>query len=131
MILLVAQMPEAASSWNVVLVLSVLVSLSLNAVGLVRGFGSKSSERQVAPTQLAAIQTDLGGLAKDVSAIREMQAAQGERIQATKESVDALSAKQQRDTEGLYKRVNAISEDLARIGERVNAQARPKVIISQ
>jgi len=117
MLPLLAQVPSGSEGWTVVLALSVLVSLGLSSISFVRQLSGKSGERQVEPTQLAALADKIDTLADKIDGInREI----GEVRCDTHARVHSLEGQ----TEGIHTRIGGISRELAATVSRVDAVER-------
>ena len=119
-ILAQAASPAEPNGWIVVIALSVLVSLGIGVITLARLISGKSAERQIEPTQLAALSTQIGGVAKELNGInRELGEVRaiGER---TEEAVGELSKKQHDDMSGAHHRIDTIDREVAALNRQVN-----------
>lgn len=114
MLTLLALSPaDPASSWTTVLALGVLINLFIGIGVLVRMFTGKGGERQIEPTQIAAIQSELRAQTSTLNNInREVGEVRG--------SVSPLV----KDVDGLHQRVSGISRELAHTVARVDGLER-------
>jgi capsule polysaccharide export protein KpsE/RkpR len=104
-----AQATDAASSWTAVLAAGVIINLFIGLGVLVRMFSGKGGERQIEPTQIAAIQAELKLQTMTLNAINR-------EIGEVKSSVPPLA----QQVEGLHVRVGGISRELAATVARVD-----------
>lgn len=113
---LVAQATAASTnelSWIVVGVLMLLVNLGIGALTFVRLANGKGGERQIEPTQIAAIQ---GELKQQTSTLNNINREVGE--------VKTSLTKVETEMAGLHTRTNSISRDLAATAAKVDGLER-------
>lgn len=104
---------DAGSSWITVVALGVIINLFIGLGVLVRMMVGKGGERQIEPTQIAAIQTELRTQTSTLNNInREIGEVRG--------SVGPLV----KDVDGLHIRVSGISRELAHTVARVDGLER-------
>lgn len=107
--LLASTAAEGASSWTAVLAAGVIINLFIGLGVMVRIFTGKSGERQIEPTQIAAIQVELKAQTVTLNSINR-------EIGEVKCSVPPLA----QQVEGLHARVGGISRELAATVARVD-----------
>lgn len=103
-------------SWVVVLA---LVALSTLVLQLKQLLGGNKGERQIEPTSLAAITTELG---KQTLTLNKLDREMGEvktSIGSINYNMAAVAATQVRETENAFRRINAISIETAGVSARV------------
>jgi chromosome segregation ATPase len=120
---LLAQVGSSAgpNGWIVVIALGMLVSLGIGVITLSRLISGKSGERQIEPTNLAALSAQIGCVAKELSGInRELGEVRaiGER---TEEAVGELTKKQHDDMSGAHKRIDQIDREVAAQGRQIDS----------
>lgn len=103
----------STEGWAVVQALSVVLALALAAIAFIRQIAGKPSERQVEPTQLAAITVEIKGQTVLLAAINR-------EVGEVKTSVLGLESQM----EGMHHRVGAISRDVAATTARVEGLER-------
>lgn len=112
--LLLAQ--SAPDGWAVVNALSVLAALALASFAFVRQVSGKGGERQIEPTSLHAITSELKAQTLTLAKLdREM----GETKAGIKAVDDKISAQTQQ-VENAFRRINAISIESAAVKARVD-----------
>lgn len=111
--LLASTAAEGSSSWIAVLAAVVIVNLFIGLGVMVRIFTGKSGERQIEPTQIAAIQAELKTQTLTLNSINR-------EIGEVKCSVSPLA----QQVEGLHVRVGGISRELAATVARVDGIER-------
>jgi septal ring factor EnvC (AmiA/AmiB activator) len=111
--LLAQAVPDTSMNWTVVIALGTLASLAVSLMTLARFATGKSGERQIEPTQIAAIQLELS---KQTTTLNNINREVGE--------VKTSVAKVEAETTGLHARVNSISRDLAGNAARVDGLER-------
>jgi hypothetical protein len=113
--------PTEANGWIVLIALGTIVSLGIGIITLARLLSGKSGERQIEPTQIAALSTQIGDVAKGLSGInRELGEVRaiGER---TEEAVGELTRKQHDDMSGAHHRIDTIDREVAALNRQVNS----------
>ena len=100
---------DSAGSWTAVLAAGVVINLILGFGMAVRMFTGKGGERQVEPTQIAAIQTELKTQTTTLSNINR-------EVGEVKAGMTPMAA----DLAGLHTRVGGISRELAATTARVD-----------
>jgi len=123
-ILAQAAPPAEPNGWIVVIALGTLISLGIGVITLSRLISGKSGERQIEPTNLAALSTQIGGVARELSGInRELGEVRaiGER---TEEAVGELTKKQHDDMSGAHHRIDAIDREVAAQGRQIDSIER-------
>jgi hypothetical protein len=119
-----AEATQSAASWNVVEVLAVLVALALSVGSLIRSMSGKSGERQIEPTQIAALRDAIAELQTTLNAYNR-ELGEGRVIaERTEEDLSALSRKQETDIVGAHRRIDVIDRDLAEVKARVSGIER-------
>lgn len=108
-ILPIAEAAQSAASWNVVEVLGVLIALALSAGSLIRSFSSKSGERQIEPTQIAALRADIAALQATLNAFNREVGESRVVGEQTRQDVRALAEKQDEDASALHEKINAVA----------------------
>ncbi len=121
MMLLLAQAAATGAAanlnaWGIVSVLSMLVALALSSMAYIRQVSGKGGERQIEPTQIAAITNELKAQTVTLNKLdREM----GE----TRAGVEAVNDKitaQGEQVDNAFKRINAISIESAQVRARLD-----------
>lgn len=106
---------DPANSWTTVLALGVVINLFIGLGVLVRMFTGKSGERQIEPTQIAAIQAELG---KQTTTLNKLDRETGElktQIKAVDTKIDAQAVQ----VNNAFTRINAISTESAGVRARL------------
>jgi hypothetical protein len=125
----------SSSNWTVVTTLGVLLTLAINAVLFVRMASGKSGERQIEPTQLAALQSQLdrnhaaaqAELKSQTVMLNEINRESG----ATKATVEAIAkdvatirTEHRAEIDKAHQRMNGMSRELAGTTARVDGLER-------
>jgi uncharacterized protein YqfA (UPF0365 family) len=115
MLSLLAQAPAAdnSTSWIAVLAAGVVINLFIGVGVLVRMLTGKGGERQIEPTQIAAIQTELKAQTGTLNNINR-------EVGEVRSSINPLI----KDVDGLHQRVSGISRELAHTVARVDGLER-------
>lgn len=100
---------DASGSWTTVLALGVLINLFIGLGVLVRMISGKGGERQIEPTQIAAITTELRAQTQTLNNINR-------EVGEVRSSVAPIA----QDVAGLHTRVSGISRELAATVARVD-----------
>lgn len=100
---------NGADSWTVVLTLGVLVNVIIGLGVLVRMLNGKGSERQVEPTQISALQSEMRAQTITLNHINR-------EVGEVRSRVEPLAS----DVQGLHQRIGGISRDLAGVAARVD-----------
>lgn len=126
---------DGAQMWQVVTAMSALAALGLTLLTLVRGVSGKANERQIEPTQLAAIQAELKAQTTAIQVELKAQTTALSRIEtsgvATATHVENLQREvthlrtEIKDTETkAFQRINAISAESTATRARVDGLER-------
>lgn len=119
-----AEATQSAASWNTVEVIGALIGLGLAAAAFIRTFSGKSGERQIEPTQIAALRDAIAELQATLNAYNR-ELGEGRVIaERTEEVLSALSRKQETDIVGAHRRIDVIDRDLAEVKARVSGIER-------
>ncbi len=110
---LLAQAPANEISWLVVGAIVLLLNLGIGAMTFVRMANGKGGERQIEPTQIAAIQLELK---QQTTTLNNINREVGE----VKTSVGKVEV----EVAGLHQRTNGISRDLAATAAKVDSLER-------
>lgn len=95
--------------------LSTLATLALTVVLLVRGTSSKVGERQIEPTSLHAITSELKSQTITLNSINRETGELKTQIKAVDAKIDAQSAQ----VDNAFRRINAISTESASVKDRL------------
>ena len=117
MISLLAQTdPTHSTSWIAILALGIVINLAIGLGTLAKMLSGKSSERQIEPTQIAAITAELKGQTQTLNKLdREMGS-----LSSIVDAVDAKIDAQAAQVDNAFKRINAISMESAALKARVD-----------
>lgn len=129
-LLLAETAAQGATSWIVVSALAVIVSLGVSALTFIRLAGGKAGERQIEPTQLAALQAELRQNHQAQQTELRLQTAALAKLDREMGGVTSSLGTFQRDIaeiksthasaiEGVHTRINGISRELASTTARV------------
>lgn len=118
---------QAANSWIVVTALGALLSLGVAFFALVRAASGKAGERQIEPTQLAALQQEMRNyhvsaqaeLREQTNTLKKLDRESGEtraQMNSLREEVGRIRTE---DIRGIFTRMNAISTESTETRTRV------------
>ena len=130
--MIIAQATAAASNWLTLETLGVLLLLGVNFFALVRIGSGKGGERQIEPTQIAALQTELRANHAANQAELRSQTATLHKLDREMGGVTASLSGFQRDIaevkvthtqafEGVHSRLSGISRELAGTTARIES----------
>lgn len=123
--LLLAEQSTSSLSWEILVLggVQLLTLLSLLPT-VMKSLSGRGDERQIEPTQLSALSSDIQSLESAIGAqnreLGEIRAI-GER---TEQALSDLTEKQDRDIVGAHRRIDVIDRDLAETKARVSAIER-------
>lgn len=104
---------ESSGTWTAVLAAGVVINLFIGLGVLVRMLSGKGSERQIEPTQLAGIQTELTHQTSTLNDINREMGEAKRSIEAVDGKITLVAAAQIRESENAFKRINSISIESA------------------
>ncbi len=100
--------------------LTALLLLALTGLQLFKGASGKDGERQIEPTAIHAITSELQSQTRTLNKLDRESGERAEVIRSVKETVDDLRKVQREDTDKLHQRLGGISRDLAGTIARVD-----------
>lgn len=109
MIPLFAQAAEGSINWNAITALGMVLGLIVNGILAIRMLTGKDSERQIEPTALHAVVSELKDQTKTLGDIKVDVGVTKAKIETVEKSVD-----------GFHQRVGGISRELAATTARVD-----------
>ncbi len=122
MIHLLAQVQATSDQdrlWLVIVGIGVLASLALNGIQILKMANGTDGNRQIEPTAIAAIQTELQGQTRTLNKLdREMGGMMVE-TSAIKKDVAEIRDSHRRDIEGIHARIGGISREVARSSAQI------------
>lgn len=132
---------SGATSWIVVSALSVLMALAVSAFSLLRMASGKANERQIEPTQLAAIQAEMRNnhlaaqaeLRIQTTTLAKLDREMGgvaASMSSFQREIAEIKVNHSRDVEGLHTRLGGISRELASTTARVDGLENRETISS-
>ena len=121
---LLAEATQSAASWNVVEVLGVLLALALSAGSFIRSASGKAGERQIEPTQIAALRDDIASLQATLNAFNR-ELGEGRVLSAqNQQAVRDLHEKQSEDAQHLHEKINAVALRVEKHDARIDGIER-------
>lgn len=111
---------DGSTNWLAVVALFTLVSGGVSVITLIRLVTGKGGERQIEPTQIAAIQAELKAQTTTLTNINREVGITSQSVTSLAAAVDHLRGVQRQDVDQIHTRVNAISRDLAGVAARVD-----------
>jgi hypothetical protein len=100
--------------------LSSIATLGVNALQLFRAAGGRDGERQIEPTQFHALSLQLTEVSNRLVNLERESATTKQMVESINDTVDKVSHQQIRDTENIFKRINAISNESAVTANRLS-----------
>lgn len=113
-----------AASWGVVTAMGSLAAVAVSLVTLFKFASGKGGERQIEPTQIAAIRAELSMQTATLGKLDRELGALSAKTTSVAEKVAEVSAEQKRQEESTFRRINAISQESTATRTRVDGLER-------
>lgn len=110
-----------STSWVAIGAIGVLLAIGLNFFALVRIANGKANERQIEPTQIAAIQTELRNQTDTLNAINREMGGVSVAIDGFRADIAEVKRTTASALEGVHTRIGGISREVAAASARLDA----------
>jgi hypothetical protein len=115
---------EAANNWQMLTALGVIVSVLVGLTALVRTLSGKDSERQIEPTQIHAITSELHNQTVILGKLDREMGETRNGVNGIADEVRDLKKIQREDIDKAHLRINGISRDVASTSARIDGLER-------
>ncbi len=99
--------------------IGIIVALGLNAIQLIRGINGTDSQRQIEPTAIADIRTELKAQTVTLGKLDREMGGVTNNVQAIARQMDTVQENHRADIEQIHHRLGGISRELAATTARV------------
>jgi capsule polysaccharide export protein KpsE/RkpR len=112
---------SAATSWQVVLALGILLSLALSATQFVRGITGQANSRQIEPTAMAGVTLEMSKLQASLGTINRELGEASSKVGLLAKQVETLANSHRTEIDQVHARISGISREVSETSARVEA----------